>query len=247
MGLKFTQSPVKKEDLPSDKNEIIKFSELMTEDVEKKWKKGKLYKFQGKKDRKFQVQTYSTTKGTDFWLSRVSKHKIDTALYDKVVYYLNGSERTEDNQWSMKDRTKRSKLEKEYIEVLDKVDIIEKLENGWNLVHIEYDLGKPLTIRDFNEWVYPVEPYTNDQGKEVSMIISLNAGHLDKSLTTNHTPAYYVSVEKLEYDYNTNELLWLMVTTNDAGGNVPKWLQNATIAKTVSKDVPFLFDYIESH
>lgn len=38
-----------------------------------------------------------------------------------------------------------------------------------------------------------------------------------------------------------------MVTTNDAGGNVPKWLQNATIAKTVAKDVPYLFDYIEDH
>lgn len=205
MGLKFNSAPIKKEELPLDKDEIIKSGEQMTHDVQTKWKKGKLYKFQGENGKKFEVQAYSTTKGKDFWLSRVSKHKIDVKVYDKVVYYLNGSERSEGNKWVMKDRTLRSKLEVEYIEVLSKIDIVEQLENGWNLVHIEYDLGKPLTLRDFNEWVYPVEPYMNEQGKEVSMVISLNAGQRDETLCNNHTPAYYVSVEKLEYDYKTNE------------------------------------------
>lgn len=167
--------------------------------------------------------------------------------YERIVYYLNGSERAKDGQWELKDRSKRSRLEKEYIEVLSDYEVLEITESGWVLVNLEYDLGKPLSIRDFNEWVYPIEPFTDSTtGIETSMVVSLNADIPMKqsSVEKNHTPAYYTSVERLCYDYTTEELEWLMCTTSDAGGNVPKWIQNATIANTVAKDVPYLFEFL---
>lgn len=246
MVLKLSSTPFKKDDLPSDKDEILKAGQYMARDVQKRWKKGKLYKFKNPDGMKYEVQTYYTNHGSEYWLSRVSKHKVDKKTYEKILYYLNGSERSADNTWFMKDRSKRSKLEVEYIEVLSKCEVLDRSDSGWILVNLEYDLGKPLTIREFNEWAYPIEPYMDENGKEASMVVSLNADQPMKpgSINNNHTPAYYVSVETLEYDYKTQELVWLMCTTSDAGGNVPKWLQNATIAKTVAKDVPYLFDFI---
>lgn len=246
MVLKLSSTPFKKDDLPSDRDEILKAGESMARDVQKNWKKGKLYKFKNPDGMKIQVQTYFTHHGSEYWLSRVSKHKIDKKTYEKMLYYLNGSERSADNTWYMKDRSKRATLEVEYIEVLSKCEVLDRSDSGWVLVNLEYDLGKPLTIRDFNEWAYPIEPYMDENGKEASMVVSLNADQPMKprAIENNHTPAYYVSVETLEYDYETQELVWLMCTTSDAGGNVPKWLQNATIAKTVAKDVPYLFDFL---
>lgn len=43
----------------------------------------------------------------------------------------------------------------------------------------------------------------------------------------------------------TATALWLAAAA--AGGNIPKWLQNATIAKTVANDVPNFFDYLAKH
>lgn len=248
MVFQLVASPYKKADLPVSKDEILRVAQGMAGDVEKKWKKGKLYKFKNADGPDFQVQTYSTSHGSEFWLSRQSKHTVDKATYDRLVHYLNGSERTADDGWVLSNRATRSELEKEYIEVLSDYEILEITDSGWVLVNLEYDLGKPLSIRDFNEWVYPIEPFTDASGKETSMVVSLNADVPMKqsSVEKNHTPAYYASVERLCYDYKTQELEWLMCTTSDAGGNVPKWIQNATIAKTVAKDVPYLFEFLSN-
>lgn len=247
MVFQLEASPCKRDDLPISKDDVLKVAQAMASNVEKEWKKGKLYKFKNANGQEFQVQTYSKSHGSEYWLSRRSKHKVDKATYERIVYYLNGSERAKDGQWELKDRSKRSRLEKEYIEVLSDYEVLEITESGWVLVNLEYDLGKPLSIRDFNEWVYPIEPFTDSTtGIETSMVVSLNADIPMKqsSVEKNHTPAYYTSVERLCYDYTTEELEWLMCTTSDAGGNVPKWIQNATIAKTVAKDVPYLFEFL---
>lgn len=249
MAFELVATPYRKQDLPVSRDEVLQVAQQMADGVEKGWKKGKLYKFKNPGGEEHQVQTYSVNHGSEFWLSRRSTHKISRETYDQIIRYLNGSERAEDDRWVLEDRTTRSRLEKEYIEVLSDFEILEVTSSGWVLVNLEYDLGKPLTIRDFNEWVYPIEPFTEAGGTETSMVVSLNADVPMKqsSVDKNHTPAYYVSVERLRYNYKTQELEWLMCTTSDAGGNVPKWIQNATIAKTVAKDVPYLFEFLAKH
>ncbi|EDO18305.1 hypothetical protein Kpol_1039p56 [Vanderwaltozyma polyspora DSM 70294] len=251
-GFQLSPQPYDNDELPTNKEEIKEVGEFMSRDVLKNWKKGKCYKFKTNKlikDKKdISVQTYNKHIDSDFWMSRVSHHKIDKDTYYKIVYYLNGSKKDpKTGKWVMKDRAFRSKMEKEYIEVLNKFEILEQTDSGWVLVNLEYELGKPLATREFNEWVYPIEPYKSKSSKlETSMIVCLVANRPLKESTIheNHTKAYYASVEKLEYDYEKEELIWTMCTTSDAGGNVPKFLQNATIAKTVAKDIPYLFDYI---
>ncbi|CCE61325.1 hypothetical protein TPHA_0A02420 [Tetrapisispora phaffii CBS 4417] len=250
--LRISSKPFKEAELPKDKIELINAGLQMTRDVVTKWKKGKCYDFKNKnfqKDNKdIKVQCYSTTVDADYWLSRVSKHKIEKKVYEKILYYLVGVERNDKGEWVMEDRAKRSELELEYIEVLNKVEVMQRTESGWVLVNLEYELGKPLTTREFNEWVYPIEPFMNEEtGIETSLIISLVADKPLKESTIhlNHTKAYYIGVEKLEYNYKTEDFTWTMCTSSDAGGNIPKFLQNATIAKTVSKDVPYMFDHLK--
>lgn len=246
MGFELSGNPVGETSLPDQRDEILAAGHAMASDVLSNWKKGKLYKFKSPQGQDLQVQTYHTYHGSDFWLSRQSRHVVDKPLYEKMVYYLNGSERDESGSWQMPDRTRRSQLEREYIEVLSDCSVLKQTPSGWVLVNLEYNLGKPLAIRDFNEWVYPIPPYVDAEGREVCMVVSLNADIAMKqsSIDKKHTPAYYTSVERLTYDPSTHELEWLMCTTSDAGGNVPKWMQNATIAKTVAKDVPYLFEFL---
>ncbi|QLQ78854.1 hypothetical protein HG537_0B02020 [Torulaspora globosa] len=248
MGFHLNAEPWAEKDLPTDREEILDAGHQIASDVLQNWKRGKLYSFKNPNGQDFQVQTFHTYHGPEYWLSRLSKHTIDETLYEKIVYYLNGSERTETGEWIMPDRTRRSRLEKEYIEVLSDCEILKLTDSGWTLVNLEYNLGKPLSIRDFSEWVYPIAPYIDNTGLEVSIVVSLNAQVPMKqsSVEKNHTAAYYASVERLSYDRNTKQLEWLMCTTSDAGGNVPKWIQNATIAKTVAKDVPFLFNFLNT-
>ena len=247
-----TPHPFDNNELPSNKDEIRRAGETKCKDIAESWKKVKCYKFGGNKLQKdgedICVQTYTTTQDSGFWMSRISKHIVKKDTYFKLVRYLNGSNyNLETKKWVLTDRAYRLRLEIEYIEVLNKFEILEETDSGWILVNLEYELGKPLTTREFNEWVYPIEPYISEEtGLETSMVVCLRANRPLKESTIykRHTMAYYASVEKLEYDYKNGSLTWTMCTSSDAGGNVPKWLQNATISKTVAKDVPYLFDYV---
>ncbi|SCW01290.1 LAFE_0D09318g1_1 [Lachancea fermentati] len=263
MSFQLNSTPRASASLPSDKQQIVQTAEALVDGVASSWKKGKCYKHKLTRNPTLDgdevaVQTYYTTIGSDYWLSRASSHHVTPAVYEAVVRELNGSTRdrapTSDaipgpagsrdpTSWQMPDRAARSRRERDYIEVLSKVDVVDTTAAGWVLVNLEYELGRPMATREFNEWVYPVEPYTATSGRERCMVVSLVA---DAPLRDphKHTHGIYASVELLEYDYATSTLYWTMCTTSDAGGNVPKWIQNATIAKTVSKDVSFFLSWL---
>ncbi|CDH08627.1 uncharacterized protein ZBAI_00409 [Zygosaccharomyces bailii ISA1307] len=234
--------PFKAEQLPQESQEIWEAANAITQEVETKWKKGKCYTFG-----QDAVQTYSITKEGELWLSRISKRHLDEKQYAQVLYYLLAVHK-EEGKWVMPERSKRCLIEQEYIEVLKRVDIVEQTR-GWIRINSEYELGAPLAPREFNEWVYPMQPFINEQGNEVSLVVTLvaDADIKQESKDKGHIHAWYVSVERLEYDFKKQEFTWLMCTSNEAGGNIPKWLQNATIAKTVANDVPNFFDYLSKH
>ena len=220
----------------------------------KNWKKGKVYKFDlGEKnctlDSKCEVQTYGQHIDGEYWLCRESQHRVDPEHYLRIVGVLNGSTPKHaaspfDGEWLLQDRTSRSRQEQQYIETLA-VCHVNREHRGWVNVNLEYELGKPLSTREFNEWVYPVLPFrtTDDANVEVAMVVSLVAKDPIRD-HVHHTHAYYASVEQLRYNHATGVLTWTMCTSSDAGGNVPKWIQNATIAKTVAKDVPYLLTWL---
>ncbi|QEU61853.1 hypothetical protein KDRO_E07360 [Kluyveromyces lactis] len=261
--MKIDSTALKEGQLPFDKEVVRKTALDLIESVES-WKKGKLYKYtldpeNCTNDPKCEVQTYGQTIGRDYWLCRRSFHNIKPENYRKVVEVLNGSQWDASlEKWVLPDIAARSKLEQEYIEPLSKCHVVRQVTDdcdndefdnfGWVLVNLEYELGKPLTTREFNEWVCPLIPTSktgdNSSTVETSVVLSLVADEEIRD-PVHHTRAYYASVEQLKYDYSNHVLEWTMCTTSDAGGNVPKWIQSATIAKTVAKDVPYLLDWMK--
>lgn len=234
-------NPYNVQHLPKSGEELRAAADPLTKEVDRSWKKGKVYKF----NKSIEVQTYSTNKKGEQWLCRVSKHKLSKQQYSKVLYTLLGVEEGPEGKWVMPERSRRSIIEAQYIDVLKRVNIEEEV-NGWVRINAEYELGGPLAAREFNQWVYPMEPFRDEKGNEVSLVVSLRADHDIKpeSKAKGHVPAWYVSVERLEYNYSTLQFTWLNSSASDAGGNIPKWLQSATIAKTVAEDVPNLFNYL---
>ncbi|CEP61578.1 uncharacterized protein LALA0_S03e06018g [Lachancea lanzarotensis] len=248
MSFKLDSVPYKKQDLPTTRDEIVTVSKKLIDEVCTSWKKGKSYHYTLKTNPtldsgKIEVKTYHTNRGREYWLSRVSEHHLDNSTYERLVKVLNGSEK-KGTQWVLPDNTARSHAEKEYIETLNRVEILETTPSGWVGVNLEYEMGKPLTTREFNEWVYVVPPFqTADPNVETGLVVSVVADAPMRDPIA-HTNAFYVSVESLDYNRESKKLVWKMATTSDAGGNVPKWIQNSMIAKTVSKDVSFMFEWL---
>ena len=280
--MQINSSPLKEDQLSFDERSVRQTAENLIESV-RNWKKGKCYKFSLNadnctEDSKCKVQTYGQTIDGDYWLCRQSQHKISPENYRRFVQVLNGSKWDADAQkWVLVDRAARSKMEQQYIETLSKCRV-EKLVPpvkegeeeeeeqqqppldqtvpfGWVLVNLEYELGKPLATREFNEWVCPLLPAAvtapgagagagAGAALETSYVVSAVADHPIRD-PVHHTHAYYASVEQLKYDHSSHVLVWTMCTTSDAGGNVPKWIQNATIARTVAKDVPYLINWLK--
>lgn len=213
------------------------------------WKKGKLYRFDLPsvnitQDSKCHVQTYGRHVNKDYWLCRESEHSMDAEHYRAIVDVLNGSQFDSTTaSWSLPDRTARSTMEQNYIETLSQCKVMRQ-HRGWVLVNLQYELGKPLATREFNEWVYPLLP-AREGSLETCYVVSLVSSDPIRD-PHNHTHAIYASVERLQYDFDSNVLTWSMCTASDAGGNVPKWIQNTTIARTVAKDVPYLITWMSS-
>ncbi|SCU82254.1 LADA_0C04038g1_1 [Lachancea dasiensis] len=246
MPFKLSTNSYKEQDLPEDPQELLSAGKQLMDEVCTSWKKGKCYHHTLSSNptldsSKVAVQTYYTNRDKDYWLSRVSEHSLDLSTYERLVKVLTGSVK-ENSQWTLRDRTARSRLEKEYIEVLSAVEVLKVTDSGWVGVNLEYELGKPLTTREFNEWIYIIPPFQEAEG-EVCMVISVVA---DAPLRDPeaHTRGVYTSIEMLEYNHKSQQLKWKMATTSDAGGNVPKWVQNSMIAKTVSKDVSYMFEWL---
>jgi hypothetical protein len=156
----------------------------------------------------------------------------------------------------VKDVYTHSKNETKYIEVLDKWEPIpldsypgfaqhankEQLEREWVSIKAFYELGAPLTTREFNEFLFVQPPVANDS-TQTGYVIQLVA---DKALESSNVRGLYCSIERVRLLEN-GETEWIMCTTSDSGGNVPKWLQNSMISKSVSGDVPGFLNWLNAN
>ncbi|KAH3902954.1 uncharacterized protein SCODWIG_02764 [Saccharomycodes ludwigii] len=257
------------DDLSHDEKKIKSKVLLFTNNILTSWKKGKDYDFvvslsNINKDtaKNAKVQTYYNTIKGDYWVCRYSTHsEISESMYkEKIIKYLNGSNFTTDNVkndlWELQDPAFRIKMEKNYIHTIKDCKILDT-SGGWVLSRMLYSFGKPLNDRVFYEWVYIIKPYRvttktipeEQKEEEISFVISLPAKYNNKENNDNKNAVrgIYCSVERLSYNYKTKQLKWLMCTTSDAGGYLPKWLQNSMISKSVAKDVPLFLDWVVNY
>lgn len=237
--------------LPTDTDQFVKEADELIESITSQWSKNKDYHYTLKDTSKESVTTYHTKISKEHWVSRVSTHDNTKYPFHKAIKYLLGSEE-KDGVYVIDDIYKHTEYEMGYIEVLSKwfkvelesfpeykeLENVEHLKNWYSII-AEYELGAPLKTRQFNEFILIVPPNLTNPNK--AFVISVVSN--DKNDPSNdHVQGVYSSIERIELKGDSWE--WRMCTCSDAGGNVPKWLQNAMISKNVAMDVPNFLNWL---
>lgn len=245
----FNKKPHSLAMLPVDNAEFARDADRFVSGVEQ-WKKNKTYSYKLDSGRQQSVQTFYQTVNGEFWLARVSEHDATEHSFSRVVDLIAGDST---------DRYAHTRNEMEYIHVLNKWepvelsslpgysevsdpatgDLLDKHANlkEWVAVSTQYELGAPLTTREFNEFILVYK-----QSPTCCFVISLVS---NQPVSGKHVHGVYCSIEKLQLNEETNKFKWSMCTCSDSGGNVPKFLQNAMIAKSVASDVPSFLNWMD--
>ncbi|KAH3684425.1 hypothetical protein WICPIJ_004611 [Wickerhamomyces pijperi] len=238
--------------IPKDTLQFVKEANDLIESVTtKQWSKNKTYSYTLQNGQKEQVTTYyQTNKQTkEYWLSRVSTHSLDRYKFEDFAKFIGG---VEPKTGKVESIYKHTEYETEYIHVLSKWGAIpldsypeyQQLESTehlqkWGSIYAEYELGAPLTTRQFNEFILVVEPgYFSEDTLFVIQLVS------NKPLENSHVKGVYCSIERVRLDKAGNCVEWIMATSSDSGGSVPKWLQNSMISKSVAGDVPSFLNWL---
>lgn len=249
MSFEFNTKARTLESLPKDTDQFVKQADELVESITSKWSKNKEYHYTLNDGSKESVTTYHTKMAKEQWVSRVSTHDNTKYPFDKVIGYLLGCEH-HGNGYVINDLYKHTEYEMEYIEVLNKWKKV-SLENypgysnqdhlkNWYSVITEYELGAPLKTRQFNEFILIVPPSETYPTKAfVISVVADNSGEVHENVQ-----GVYSSIERIELDETKGTWNWRMCTCSDAGGNVPKWVQNAMISKNVAMDVPNYLNWV---
>jgi hypothetical protein len=171
--------------------------------------------------------------------------------WGKVMEFAIGAKKDEEgDSWGIGNNLQHTEYEIEYTKVLTKwgevsLDSYVGYSSLEDKAHLEkwastwshYELGAPLTTREFGVFILVVEPgYVK---RDCAYVIQLVA---DRSSHSTHVRGVYCSIER--FQLRGDVIAWTMCTTSDSGGNVPKWLQNSLIAKNVSHDVRVFLDWL---
>ncbi|CCH45866.1 3-phytase A [Wickerhamomyces ciferrii] len=245
MSSHFNITPQKITTLPQNPSEFIQEADQLVDSISSKWSKTKTYNYTLDDSSNENVTTYHTKFKSEHWVARISQHSSTKYPFQRVLHYLLGI----DSENQITDISLHTKYEEEYIKVLNKWEIVplesypeyESLLNkdhlkNWYSVKAEYELGAPLKTRQFDELIFiqpPTTTTTNTPGVK-GYVISLVA---DDSSCEPNVRGVYSSIERIELKED-GKWEWIMCTTSDAGGSVPKWLQNSMISKSVAIDVP---------
>lgn len=254
MPFQFDTKEISVDSLPKATLQFVKDANDLIESITtKQWSKNKTYSYTLQNGTKEQVTTYGyTNKDTkEYWLSRVSSHSLDRYKFEDFVKYIVG---VDPETGKIESVYKHTEYETEYIHVLSKWGKI-PLESypeykhlrpddkghleKWGSIYAEYELGAPLTTRQFNEFILVIEPgYFSEDTAFVIQLVS------NKPSESNHVKGVYCSIERIKLKKEDNTVEWIMATSSDSGGNVPKWLQNSMISKSVAGDVPSFLNWI---
>lgn len=170
------------------------------------------------------VQTRKTWLNRDFWAGRTSVHaNVSYEAFRKLLF------------------TNHTENEAKYMKIITNYTPLEVPLNlsskGWASYDIEYKLPFPLKKRHMTIWIIAVE--LDDCS---FMVISLPRPSLH---VHGEVDGAYASIELVSNQ--DDGIHWTMVTTSDAGGYVPGWIQRMTVAKTLAEDVPTVLEYIEKN
>lgn len=207
------------------------------------WKPGKQFKSNVIPET-ITTSTYSTTNIRDnqFWCARESL--IPSAYKQKVIDCLIGTANI---------GSTHSDHEVNYVEEFDSLkisNVTEYPDGGWSYeLHANYKFGTiGISNRMFYESVHIYKFDKNNQTEEDDK--DTNCAYIISVPIDGPTGSFvigkYHSIEKISWsDNKDSDLKWIMATTSDAGGYLPRWLTNMILPGAISNDVPSVLKYIQ--
>lgn len=207
------------------------------------WKPGKQFKSNVIPET-ITTSTYFTTNIRDnqFWCARESL--IPSAYKQKVIDCLIGTANI---------GSTHSDHEVNYVEEFDSLkisNVTEYPDGGWSYeLHANYKFGTiGISNRMFYESVHIYkfdksnQTEEDDKDTKCAYIISVPID----GPTGSFVIGKYHSIEKISWsDNKDSDLKWIMATTSDAGGYLPRWLTNMILPGAISNDVPSVLKYIQ--
>lgn len=203
------------------------------------WPKLKTYNFKfpseiaakSKIPEKLEVSTFHKLIDDQHWFARSCTIPQSYPHYLDIVTYITGSSEL---------GTTHSDYERGYIHELKHVECSNmKIEHdGWSyFLKAVYEFSFPVSNRVFYEWIHVYE-IRND----VYIISQSIPNQSTSAQVDGAVVGEYNSIEKLTI--HDDGLEWTMATVSDPSGRIPEWLTNATMPKTIAKDVPSVLLWI---
>jgi len=227
MSYKFTITPLRPADIPSEESILALANELI--ESTKTWKKGKSFA-------KNTVQTFSRPKGPDDganWHCRLSEHTSDDATFDEFWSYLGEN---------------KAQNEIKFIDQIKKVAEVKQISSTQSIWSMYYTFPPPVSPRVFT--VLQVT-YVSQSSPKTGIIVSIPidlSGPGDEELAKleeKGTKGRYVSVERL-LELENGKVEWRMATSSSPGGNIPQFVAESSMPGQISADVPHFLKWFHT-
>ncbi|ANZ74369.1 BA75_01808T0 [Komagataella pastoris] len=264
-------TPFKSGDLELDEDQLRNQCLELLEDIYREENRYKTFRQNGAHNETIQVHTF---KGSNGWAGRSNTISANDYNLENVVKALTGCA-YEGDKWKLADPTLHTYYEKQYMgKLVESFVVLKGAPEPWYCVELNYNLGPLLKTRKFYEYIRVLPPLKQDEsskvklfGKESGFIVSVPAdieeiqqrlrSNDDSNLHSDSVPtdsknsrnwvyAQYSSVETIGHSNDSQDLIWNMATSSNAGGFVPNFITALALPRTIAQDVPHLLRWIAS-
>ncbi|KAK9488890.1 hypothetical protein V1527DRAFT_516722 [Lipomyces starkeyi] len=181
----------------------------------------------------------------DSWRVSKSSANYSTVVYNKVIgaepWYLRRSVHDHPFEWF-----KRALYQDHFDNMVKYYDVVKsaslaKERDAWRAYTLKYTLPSPFAERDIATWLLTHIPADNENE---FIIVALPADiPLPEDATTRAVYAFFHRVRKTE----DNEVEWIVGQTSDMKGNLPRFVQNMSIAGILVNDVQSFLGWMDDN
>ncbi|KAK9255221.1 hypothetical protein V1507DRAFT_53126 [Lipomyces tetrasporus] len=181
----------------------------------------------------------------DSWKLSKSSPNYSTAVYHKVLgtepWFVRRSVHSHPFEWF-----KRALYHDHFENVVKYYDVVKSASlkeerEAWRGYTLKYKLPSPFADRDIAEWLLTHIPEDNEHE---FIIVAVPADiPLPEDAITRGVYSFFHRVRKTE----NNDVEWIIGQTSDMKGNLPRWVQNMSIAGILVNDVQSFVDWMDEN
>ncbi|KAL1408245.1 hypothetical protein Q8F55_005051 [Vanrija albida] len=165
---------------------------------------------------------------------------VDLSAQERALHIMNSDPN------NLYERMRRGLLEyneREYIEACRETACLEVLQPHMaEIWRMTYVTPPPTSPRTFVVLLLSRELKSAPKGERSFMNISIPFSHPDcvekQGAEKSRVRGKYVSVELVREQDGGAQVEWRMATSSDAGGNIPRFVTNASLPSKIAEDVP---------